>query len=294
LTPESIETVLADFRSWLQQMATQPPLATNAPAVADVQPGEEVEPLDLHTLLAQFVAVRHEVNLQTKAVRAQQGQNAEALHQLERALETLQATQAAARQADRQAQDEVLRPLLKTLVDSHDALALAAREVQRVQDVALPLLTQATAAAEPATAPPLPPSRAAPRPFWGRWFSGRGEHPETSAHESVTTARQHRDSAAWWERQRQVQEAGEQVVHLLDSVITGYTMSLRRMERTLQQYGLEAIPCVGRPFDPELMEVVEVVTDPGRPSAEVTDEVRRGYLWQGRVFRYAQVRVARP
>jgi molecular chaperone GrpE len=273
-------------------MAAQPRSATDAPADADVRSGEEVEPLDLHTLLAQFVAVRHEVNLQTRAVRAQQEQSAEALHQLERALETLQATQAATRQADRQAQDEVLRPLLKTLVDTYDALALASREVQRVQEVALPLLTQA--AAEPAGVPPLPPSLAAPRPFWGRWFSGRAERPETPAQESKPTAQQQRDSAGWLERQGQAQEAGEQVVHLLDSVITGYTMSLRRMERTLQQYGLEAIPCVGRPFDPELMEVVEVVTDLSRPSAEVTDEVRRGYLWQGRVFRYAQVRVARP
>jgi molecular chaperone GrpE len=84
------------------------------------------------------------------------------------------------------------------------------------------------------------------------------------------------------------------VRHLLDSVLTGYAMSVRRVERALQDYGLEAIPCVGEPFDPELMEVVEVVTDPARAAAEVIAEVRRGYLWRGRVFRYAQVRVARP
>ena len=33
--------------------------------------------------------------------------------------------------------------------------------------------------------------------------------------------------------------------------------------------------------------------DSGRPSGEVIEEVRRGYLWNGRVFRYAQVRVAK-
>ena len=70
-------------------------------------------------------------------------------------------------------------------------------------------------------------------------------------------------------------------------------MSLQRLERALQHHGLEAIPCVGRPFDPERMEVLEVVADTGRPANEVLDEVRRGYLWNGRVFRYAQVRVAR-
>jgi molecular chaperone GrpE (heat shock protein) len=42
------------------------------------------------------------------------------------------------------------------------------------------------------------------------------------------------------------------------------------------------------------MEVVEAVTEAGRERTEVIEEVRRGYLWRGRVFRFAQVRVARP
>ena len=42
------------------------------------------------------------------------------------------------------------------------------------------------------------------------------------------------------------------------------------------------------------MEVVEVVPGPGRASTEVIEEVRRGYRWRGRVFRFAQVRVAKP
>ncbi len=41
------------------------------------------------------------------------------------------------------------------------------------------------------------------------------------------------------------------------------------------------------------MEVVEAVAESGRPAGEVIEEVRRGYLWKGRVFRYAQVRVAK-
>jgi molecular chaperone GrpE len=42
------------------------------------------------------------------------------------------------------------------------------------------------------------------------------------------------------------------------------------------------------------MEVVEVITESGRTTTEVIEEVRRGYLWRGAVFRFAQVRVARP
>ena len=70
-------------------------------------------------------------------------------------------------------------------------------------------------------------------------------------------------------------------------------MSVQRLERALQQHGLEPIPCVGAAFDPERMEALEIVSSSGRPSGEVIDEVRRGYAWRGRVFRHAQVRVAK-
>ena len=39
--------------------------------------------------------------------------------------------------------------------------------------------------------------------------------------------------------------------------------------------------------------VVEAVTNSGHAPGTVIEEVRRGYFWNGRVFRYAQVRVAR-
>ena len=42
-----------------------------------------------------------------------------------------------------------------------------------------------------------------------------------------------------------------QVLHVLDSVVTGYTMSVQRVERALRQLGLETIQTVGEPFDPE-------------------------------------------
>jgi molecular chaperone GrpE len=70
-------------------------------------------------------------------------------------------------------------------------------------------------------------------------------------------------------------------------------MSLQRIERALARHGLEPIASEGRAFDPEQMEVVEAVPGTGRPAGEVIEEVRRGYLYQSRVFRYAQVRVAK-
>jgi len=67
LTPEKIEAVLSDFRDWLGHL----------PALPEAAPADAAEPIDLHTLLGQFIAVRHDVNLQTKAVRAQQEQNSQ-------------------------------------------------------------------------------------------------------------------------------------------------------------------------------------------------------------------------
>jgi molecular chaperone GrpE len=258
--------VLADFRSWLD--------AASAAGEADgvgPPPGEGV---DLHVLLGQFLALRHEVNLQTRAVRNQQEQNAETLRQLAQALETL-------RQAPAQtAPDERVRSLLKTLVDLYDALALGAREVKRGEKALGVLLDQLEAGLEPGGAEPAAPE---PRSFWARLF-GRGGRQEAEQERARQEAR---------ERAIRDREALGRVRQTLASLVTGYAMGLQRVERALAAQGLEVMEVVGGPFDPERMEVVEAVSDSGRPSGEVLEEVRRGYLYNGRIFRFAQVRVAR-
>src|SRR5262249_12182579 len=104
LTPEVIEGVLADFRTWLRELAV-------ADGVA-LPPAPVQEPIDLHTLLAQLTALRHEVNLQTRAARSQQEQNAEALQQLGQAFEMLRQVRQRTEQTGQAAEDELLRPLL--------------------------------------------------------------------------------------------------------------------------------------------------------------------------------------
>jgi len=260
--------VLADFRAWLHETALPAPAAPDG------------ETIDLHTLLAQFTALRHEVHLQTRASRAQQEQGAEALRQLGETLAALQQSQLSARRGEEQARDEALRPLLKTLVEVYDALALAEREVGRAQDSLLPALEQSADAPSLAPSPPAAPS------FWARLF-GLGR---TIRDQQATIAALQRQLA---ESQADKPGSTPRVRQVLASILTGYTMSRQRVDRALQQHGLEPIRTVGEPFDPERMEVLEVVTDSGRPSGEVVGEVRRGYLWRGRVFRFAQVRVAK-
>ena len=233
LTAERIEAVLADFRGWLEGPE---------PTTGGMQsPPASPEPVDLHTLVAQFTALRHEVNLQTRASRAAVEQTAETIKLLDRP------------KAD---PHESVRPLVKALIDVADALAVALRQVEKARAAAGELLD-------------VPP---APRPgFLARLFGA-----------SVVASAERRPRA----------EAMEKLRPLLAGVADGYALSLRRVERVLPQFGLEPIGCEGRAFDPELMEVVEVVADAGRPAASVVEEVRRGYRWGGQPFRSAQVKVA--
>ncbi|HEV3258137.1 MAG TPA: nucleotide exchange factor GrpE [Gemmataceae bacterium] len=261
LTPEAIEGVLSDFRSWLHQLAGAAP-----PDGVPQAPAEHAEAIDLHTLLGQFIALRHEVNLQTRAVRAQQEQGAEALRQLSQALAAVGRDHEAAETSRRQELVEQQRPLLKALVDVYDALSLAAREAQRVADLIRTSLDQVMSGAQPKLT------------GLAAWL----------AREQLR-----RHAAADAQRRQGLTQAADRVRQFLESLVTGYTMSLRRVERTLEQQHLEPIPCVGAPFDPEAMEVVDAVSDSGLPAGQVVEEVRPGYRWQGRLFRYAQVRVAK-
>jgi molecular chaperone GrpE len=301
LTADRIEHLLADFRAWLEQAAAAPPPSEAPPPAPAV---------DLSTLLSQFVALRHEVNLQTRASRAQQEQNAEALREMGQALELLERREASLEQAEEQTRAEQLRPALKALIDLHDALALARREVLRGQEVMAEVLGKLERPLEvpeerllPALSPVVPAPAARPS-FWGRLlgkkteagspFEAVADQQETIALWQQRLAQQREQLHSARQERAEIRNAAGHVRRFVDAMVTGYTMSLQRLERALQQQGLEPIPTVGQPFDPETMEAVEVVPGPGRTSSEVLDEVRRGYRWRGRVFRFAQVRVAKP
>jgi molecular chaperone GrpE len=256
LSQDAVDRLLADFRAWLHE---RPDALADEPAV--------LEPaLDLSALLAPFVALRHEVNLQTKASRAQLEQNAQALEQLRLALDALRRPAAAPPSAE-----DLLRPLLKTLIDVHDALSLAHREVLRVRD-----------GIAPADASPMPRVPEVRLPFWARLLGLQHKVEEALA------------PLRAWQTLAPSAEDGARLRQKVDALLMGYEMSLQRVGRALEQQGLERVACIGEPFDPESMEVAEVVRDPERAATEVIGELRPGYRWRGRLLRYAQVRVARP
>lgn len=222
--------MLADFRGWLAELQSPPP------PMGQALPTQ----VDLASVVAQVTALRHEVNLQTKASRAAVEQTAEAL-------------KLAAAPKPVADSDEAVRPLVKALIDIADALAVSAKQVAKARDAAEGVLNEVPAPARPG--------------FLSRLF---GRPAPT-------------DPAGTFGFLRDV----------LAGVGDGYALSLKRVERALPQFGLEPIDCVGHPFDPELMEVVEAVDGGDHPSGTVVDEVRRGYWWQGKPFRFAQVKVAR-
>ena len=163
-----------------------------------------------------------------------------------------------------------------------------------MQDGLVPLTGQLAPSSDGAVAkepPPSEPAAAARRSWWQRLT---GAAPAGQAAELARLRADLREERRLrGEEVSRVRAAADRVRQAVGSLVTGYGMGLQRVERALHQHELEPIATVGQPFDPERMEVVDVVADSGRPSGEVVEEVRRGYVWNGRVFRYAQVRVAK-
>ena len=263
LTPDAIDAILADFRRWLEDLAAgapEPPPEPEGPAV------------DLATLVGAFTALRHEVNLQTRATRAQSEQFAQAL-------------QAVSGPAAGPGEDDGAQPLVKALVEVYDTLTRTTTEIDRLHQGVRELQDGTSNADDSPASKEAEPVLSPRRPsFLGRLFGG-------------LAARQHWE---WEQRFFSLLRSEEQrrsvkvaaAAERLEATATGLRMSQRRVERLMREAGLEPVECVGRPFDLEAMEAVEAVADSGKPAGTVIEELRRGYRWRGRVFRYAQVRVA--
>jgi molecular chaperone GrpE len=264
---------------------------------ADGPPPLEVPPaIDLATLLGHFVALRQEINLQTRAVRTQQEQTADVVGKVQQALDLAQRSQTRAEQAERQGQDEKLRPLLGTLADLYDSLSTAATQIRRVTTGVMPRLQQMHEEAEDDTPePPATPGERA-RSFWSRWILSPSADDALRAVEEQAHAAEQKRRLEREDRRRRAEasaEARDAVEDALSALLSGYTMNLERIERSLRKHNLEPIAAVGLPFDPETMESLDGVAGTGRPHNEVVEEVQRGYTLNGKVFRYARVRVAR-
>jgi molecular chaperone GrpE len=88
--------------------------------------------------------------------------------------------------------------------------------------------------------------------------------------------------------------ADRQLRHqLFDSFLEGFGLIHNRLRRVMASEQITHIACEGLEVDPDLMTVVELVDEPKDRPGTVAKELRRGYTWQGRILRFAEVQAVR-
>jgi molecular chaperone GrpE len=78
---------------------------------------------------------------------------------------------------------------------------------------------------------------------------------------------------------------------VLEALVQGNMLARERFDDLLRRLDVQEIPCVGRAFDPTVMQAVEVVQASDLLPGTVLDVFRPGYTSNGRVLRVAEVKV---
>jgi len=78
-----------------------------------------------------------------------------------------------------------------------------------------------------------------------------------------------------------------------EAVIDGVVAVDKSLRRALEQFGLERLEVVGKPFDPSIHEAIVAVETSDVDPDTVTDELEAGYILADRVVRPARVRVSK-
>lgn len=110
----------------------------------------------------------------------------------------------------------------------------------------------------------------------------RGEDTASQAAKSLVAPRR------WWQS-RPAPGAGVVVAALRE----GYALTLARLEEALQLFGVSEIDCEGLSFDATRMHAVEIEETAIVGEGTVVAVLRRGYEWNGAIYRPAGVRVTR-
>ena len=99
--------------------------------------------------------------------------------------------------------------------------------------------------------------------------------------------------SGWVARLLARHKALRQALEAVTALKQGYTLSLDRLDEVLAQFEVRKIVCQGNPFDPGSMHAVDVEETEQTPEGTVVEVYRAGYEWKGKVYRPAQVKVAR-
>jgi molecular chaperone GrpE len=249
------ETLLGRFRQWLEETRSE---AGALPEEAELLAESSQTPLPgLLQLTEEFTALRHEVKLHTKGARELAERTGKALEAMQQAADLFRGVEA----KEAEAAERAAKPLIESLMELDEAL----RRGRAVIDAARRKLLDDLAGQVGEEFDDL----LFRLPAWRRWLC-----------------------RSWCRKAREafLQRVGLNYRGIFDSLVEGYQLILGRLQRTMKQADLYRIECVGRPFDPRLMTVIEVVDDPLRPPGLVVEEIRPGYYWKGKVVRFAEVR----
>ncbi len=87
---------------------------------------------------------------------------------------------------------------------------------------------------------------------------------------------------------------GESLEHAHASFVDGVKMISKTIEETLRKYGVEEIDHLGKPFDPQYNEAVEIVSSDTVKEETVTKIYQKGFSLGELVIRSARVQVTKP
>jgi molecular chaperone GrpE (heat shock protein) len=79
---------------------------------------------------------------------------------------------------------------------------------------------------------------------------------------------------------------------VLAALVEGAALARDRVDDALRRLEITEIPCQGKPFDPTVMRAVDVAGTAASAPGTVLEVLRPGYTTNGRVIRFAEVRVA--
>jgi molecular chaperone GrpE len=305
-----VRTMLTDWLAWLDEtqhwVETTAAAESTSESTASSQPSASasesnasslaISRADLSTLFEAMTALRQEVNLQTRSARRDR----------EQASETLASLSAFVDQLNRRSEEDNTASAVDTvhvdvLLELHDALWRAERQASQVIAAAVGTLHDWCERRGVESSPDddreaslvevnTPVATVKPRAFgrWREWFGGSA----TPAVEPPVASHEPTDDDALSERMQAWVEIGAEsgrMASRLEGLMTGYRLSLQRLERIMSSGGIEPIACLGQAVDPALMEVVQIVSDSTKPPGMVADIVRCGYWRYGQVYRFAQV-----
>ena len=96
--------------------------------------------------------------------------------------------------------------------------------------------------------------------------------------------------ARWFGSVKRYARRSEQTLSALSE---GCELMLNRLDEALLDLHISVMACEGKPFDPERMMAIEAMKTDAVPEGTVLEIYRNGYEREGRVYRTAQVKVAR-